>query len=236
MEMLGHCCKYKYKYKKNTNTIILTWQDLALEMLGHSCVLGAWLCLNCMGHHVWKVPSSFLFVPWNMLAITSGRYLHPFFTSMCPFFPSVRFSFLICTHRSLFLLFYSKLSYNILFSWRWSSRSQFSQESQMVNAVATTPCKINCLTTLNSTNVIFFTKNYLLFHVRSTSSSDSTPQIWMFSLKTITQVCHRDYSGNFMSCNRGPFPHRRGNNLCSHFSLVTFCVFAFFAYFVYFVW
>merc|ERR1711971_1504855 len=29
--------------------------DLALEMLGHSCVLGAWLCLNCMGHHVWKV-------------------------------------------------------------------------------------------------------------------------------------------------------------------------------------
>ena len=30
-------------------------QDLALEMLGHTCVLGAWLCLNCMGHHVWKV-------------------------------------------------------------------------------------------------------------------------------------------------------------------------------------
>lgn len=31
------------------------FQDLALEMLGHTCVLGAWLCLNCMGHHVWKV-------------------------------------------------------------------------------------------------------------------------------------------------------------------------------------
>ena len=26
-----------------------------MEMLGHTCVLGAWLCLNCMGHHVWKV-------------------------------------------------------------------------------------------------------------------------------------------------------------------------------------
>merc|ERR1719167_1234518 len=33
-------------------------EDLALEMLGHSCVLGAWLCLNCMGHHVWKVIQS----------------------------------------------------------------------------------------------------------------------------------------------------------------------------------
>ena len=33
-------------------------QDLALEMLGHTCVLGAWLCLNCMGHHVWKVKRS----------------------------------------------------------------------------------------------------------------------------------------------------------------------------------
>ena len=27
-------------------------------MLGHTCVLGAWLCLNCMGHHVWKVDFS----------------------------------------------------------------------------------------------------------------------------------------------------------------------------------
>jgi len=33
-------------------------EDLALEMLGHTCVLGAWLCLNCMGHHVWKVIQS----------------------------------------------------------------------------------------------------------------------------------------------------------------------------------
>ena len=42
------------------------WQDLALEMLGHTCVLGAWLCLNCMGHHVWKVASpSFNFVGHN---------------------------------------------------------------------------------------------------------------------------------------------------------------------------
>jgi len=33
-------------------------EDLALEVLGHGCVLGAWLCLNCMGHHVWKVIQS----------------------------------------------------------------------------------------------------------------------------------------------------------------------------------
>ena len=68
----------------------------------------------------------------------------------------------------------------------------------MGNVAATTPCKIDFLSRLTSTNMIFC------------------------SPKTITQVCHRDYSSNFLSCNCGPFPHRRGSKLYSHFSLVTF--------------
>jgi len=30
-------------------------QKLVTELLLHSCVVGAWLCVNSMGHHVWKI-------------------------------------------------------------------------------------------------------------------------------------------------------------------------------------
>ncbi len=28
---------------------------MSAELSLHTCVVGCWLCLNCMGHHVWKV-------------------------------------------------------------------------------------------------------------------------------------------------------------------------------------
>jgi len=30
-------------------------EELSLELLEHTCIVGCWLCLNSMGHHVWKV-------------------------------------------------------------------------------------------------------------------------------------------------------------------------------------
>merc|ERR1712038_1543744 len=33
-------------------------EELAIELFQHSCAVGAWLCLNSMGHHVWKVIQS----------------------------------------------------------------------------------------------------------------------------------------------------------------------------------
>jgi hypothetical protein len=33
-------------------------EELAIELFQHSCSVGAWLCLNSMGHHVWKVIQS----------------------------------------------------------------------------------------------------------------------------------------------------------------------------------
>ena len=81
------------------------WQDLALEMLGHTCVLGAWLCLNCMGHHVWKVASSsFNFVGYNNSSICfwqrqdfgSANLWIPFF--MFPFYLHIRINNIFLLH------------------------------------------------------------------------------------------------------------------------------------------